>query len=74
MANPEWGSADTDQKLEMLRDDIRRLFSAVSDLVADIRNIHDTLRQGDPMLSEVAKAVEKIEGHLALRSTEGFPP
>lgn len=66
MSNPEWTSANTDQKLEMLRDDIRRLFGAVSDLVADIQNIHDTLRRGDPMLSEVAKAVEKIEEHLGI--------
>jgi len=66
MPNPEWDTADTNQKLEMLRDDIRRLFGAVDDLIADIRNIHDTLRRGDPMLNEVAKAVEKIEEHLGI--------
>jgi hypothetical protein len=66
MSFPDWSSADTDQKLEILRDDVRRLFGAVNELAEGIKNIHDVLRRGDPKLNEVAKAVEKIEAHLGI--------
>lgn len=54
MPNPDWDNASMDKKLEMLRDDIGRIFDHLNRIIADVGAT-------DALLKQVAKAVETIE-------------
>jgi hypothetical protein len=64
MPNSEWDSATTDKKLEMLRDDIGKIFDYLNRIIHDVGSAHQTGRANDALLKEVAKAVEAIEKQL----------
>jgi hypothetical protein len=56
-----WNTASTDQKLEMLREDIKRLFDIANATLSKADSIVGFAHRTDSMLKEVAAAVEKLE-------------
>jgi archaellum component FlaC len=73
MVNPAWDNGTTDEKLELLRDDVRRLFDVVNALSSDTQHLLDLVRQTESKLTEVAKAVEVLEGRSAKAKKKKSP-
>ena len=65
MANPKWDNGSVEDKLEMLRTEMDRIFSIVNGVSQaigeDMEKIRIRLRPVETTLSEVAKAVEDLE-------------
>ena len=70
MPNKNWDEMDDDEKLEVLREDIQRLFNFANALGGDVRRAWLKANEVDSKLSEVAKAVEELERRLPEKEAE----
>jgi len=64
MANKAWQDLTQTEKIEDLRSDVQRLFSAVNALGDDVRRAWMLARQNEESLSAVSKEVAGLKDRL----------
>jgi hypothetical protein len=64
MAKKPWKQLETDEKLQLLRDDIAQAYKILKCLRSDVDNINKHLNRIDITQGEVATVVESLEREL----------
>ena len=64
MSRRSWNQMSTDERLEVLREDIARACNVLNRLVGEVSNNHSRMNEIEPKLREVTKAVESLARRL----------